>query len=472
MKIVPDIAKSFLVKRSTKLFLNIILLISIACVAKASLQEVDFDKSMGISFIKKIYNNAIGDAQYKIIKKIKHNYERNINLEPAELNKIPRIIHHIWLKKTPLTEQTKYFIQTCKKNNPNYEFKLWTIDDLDAIPSFTSNSKDSETLLSYEILKQYGGIYLGNEVECFAPFDKLLSRYSIFAGIASQDYNFKFPATILASSTRNKIISKTIENIQKNNSKKQDYQKMLFDNLIEAIPSTKDLMIFPAGYFYPTYKKNIILEPMEDKYLVPILKKETIAIDYFYGKSLVDYRSFNYELVNENSTKKFLYWPHYGNKPANIIFNEIYNQNFPSQIDFSSQAKIPLQFQILCYDHCDKFWSDNMDLVKINSNFSFNLWSSSDIQNAFNQNNDLFNKADNEQTRNLLLALFIINKEGGIFVDDKLTPVSPMDELAYKYDFFGAIPELENISDDIMIHLDAIGAAPENIIIKKFHSTS
>ncbi len=49
------------------------------------------------------------------------------------------------------------------------------------------------------------------------------------------------------------------------------------------------------------------------------------------GKSLIDYRKFNYELVGENLAKKFIYSPYYGKDKSNQIFDRELQCHFQIQ---------------------------------------------------------------------------------------------------------------------------------------------
>jgi hypothetical protein len=458
------------------LLLVLTLLFSYCCLAQGR-ETVDFDKSMGINFFKKVYNYTLGKNHFKAIKKIKSNYYKHINNEGSELNKIPRIIHIINLENEPLSENSKYFINTCKRNNPSYEFKIWDADNLINLPleeqnllKSITNSQDKKELLSYLVLYKYGGVYIGNNVECINTFDKLLSRYDIFTSIASESYNFRFPSSIIGASPNNKLLENIITLAKsKTLSTKDTFEPSLSDifltQLIKSFDEKNNYMIFPASFFYPTYKTIPIFETIDEKIIVPTPTKETIAIDYFHGKSTIDFRNFNYELVGENFGKESLYSPYYENKKADQILEEIYNRNFPSLLDFSEEAIIPLDFNILCLDKCDRFWTDNINWFNINNIYSFHLWSTNDLEKIMADNVELFRKIKNEETKLWLSALLILQNNGGIYVNGKLSPIGKFDELNYKYTFFGAIPYLDDIQDDILLHMDVLGATPDNIIV-------
>jgi hypothetical protein len=102
---------------------------------------------------------------------------------------IPKKIHQIWLG-SPLPKKYKHFQQLIKKFHPDWEYKLWTDNDIknlelinqqtyDAAPNFGEKSD----IARYEILYNFGGIYLDIDVECLRSFDFLRRHYGFFAAL-------------------------------------------------------------------------------------------------------------------------------------------------------------------------------------------------------------------------------------------------------------------------------------------------
>src|SRR5271157_4561121 len=112
------------------------------------------------------YNGEnITDPTWKLIENRYNNFE-------YKEDKIPKIIHQIWLGGDL---PKKYFklIETFKKFNPDWIHMLWTdenIKDLDLINKeiFDKqiNMGSKSDILRYEILKKYGGIYFDTDFEC------------------------------------------------------------------------------------------------------------------------------------------------------------------------------------------------------------------------------------------------------------------------------------------------------------------
>jgi hypothetical protein len=117
------------------------------------------------------------------MKKLFKNYHQN-NSE----QRIPKKIHQIWLGGK-LPEEFKKFTYTWSKFHPTWEYKMWTDADVDKI-EITSrkyfqqsiNPAMRSDILRYEILRQFGGLYVDTDFECLKPFDDLL-YLDFFTGI-------------------------------------------------------------------------------------------------------------------------------------------------------------------------------------------------------------------------------------------------------------------------------------------------
>ncbi len=96
---------------------------------------------------------------------------------------IPKIIHIIWIgpEKCPY----KKGIQSYRDNNPDWEVKVWTDDNLPEI----INKKVYEKMTSWaakadvlrlELLYRFGGIYADADSVCLKPLDPLVENLKAF----------------------------------------------------------------------------------------------------------------------------------------------------------------------------------------------------------------------------------------------------------------------------------------------------
>lgn len=97
----------------------------------------------------------------------------------SDLDNIPRVIHQIWLGeyKPPIEA-----MESWKKNNPDWTYCLWSeknLPDLVNKQAFldSDNYPQKADILRYEILHQYGGIYMDADVHCLKSIDPLYSQW-------------------------------------------------------------------------------------------------------------------------------------------------------------------------------------------------------------------------------------------------------------------------------------------------------
>lgn len=93
---------------------------------------------------------------------------------------IPKVFHHIWLGPDPLPKDHRPWIQSWKKHHRDWEFTLWTEENLpeDPIrPEILERLRapvERADILRLEILYRYGGVYLDTDLECVRPIDPVL----------------------------------------------------------------------------------------------------------------------------------------------------------------------------------------------------------------------------------------------------------------------------------------------------------
>ena len=97
---------------------------------------------------------------------------------------IPKILHQIWVGEE-MPDTHKKYMETVKEKHPDWDYKLWTNDNLDNFltkefisrydlkvirPAFLVD------LLRIEILKKVGGVYLDADTECQKPIDSFVKQ--------------------------------------------------------------------------------------------------------------------------------------------------------------------------------------------------------------------------------------------------------------------------------------------------------
>lgn len=247
------------------------------------IQEVDFDVSMGKGTpdYQVALTNSDDLSRYNIFKKM---YEENLpsKVAASPVPKIPKIIHQIWLGgKTP----PGYFFsfqQKLKKLHPDWEYHLWTDDDLDALNlelrdliDATPNFAERSDILRSELLDRFGGVYLDVDMDPIYALSELHHKYDFYAGV---EYPHKIATTenrvwagisIMASKPNHPIMKRWKEYIRA----RWDMVSTTYSSSIEQVinhtyfpfsfavldkyrEENLTNILFPATYFYPLTAAN------------------------------------------------------------------------------------------------------------------------------------------------------------------------------------------------------------------------
>lgn len=118
--------------------------------------------------------------------------EVNTNLLPPEkqLEKIPKIIHQIWIGNEKRPEK---LMETWKNKHPDYEYKFWNEESLKQFDFECQNRiNEMETfcgkcdIIRLELLHKYGGIYIDADSFCIEKIDDYLLNYEAFFGYENE----------------------------------------------------------------------------------------------------------------------------------------------------------------------------------------------------------------------------------------------------------------------------------------------
>lgn len=102
---------------------------------------------------------------------------------------IPKIIHYCWFGKGPMPKSQRDCVKGWKKLMPDYQIICWDESNFD-FNQFKASKYAYEVkkfalvsdVCRYNVLAEYGGIYLDTDVELFKRFDRFLNC-SFFSGI-------------------------------------------------------------------------------------------------------------------------------------------------------------------------------------------------------------------------------------------------------------------------------------------------
>lgn len=104
--------------------------------------------------------------------------------------RIPRIIHQTW-KDAEIPRKLTHWVQSWEKNNPGYEYWLWTDASARALiaerhPHLLQMFDDypegirRADALRYVILYEFGGVYADMDMESLKTLDPILRKYACF----------------------------------------------------------------------------------------------------------------------------------------------------------------------------------------------------------------------------------------------------------------------------------------------------
>ncbi len=180
-------------------------------------------------------------------------------------NKIPKIIHQIWIGPRPLPNKYKKWMKSWKSLNKSWEYKLWTNNDIkdmnlinQKIFEESSNVGFRSDILRYEILYKYGGLYIDTDLECIKEIPQEFCYYDFISCIVFKNTPQIANGAIFAK-PNSFLISKIINNISmpEDQSSALDILKssgadLLTDEYFKLKKEDKEkCLILPSNYFYP-----------------------------------------------------------------------------------------------------------------------------------------------------------------------------------------------------------------------------
>ena len=221
---------------------------------------------------------------------------------------IPKIIHQTW-KTVDIPEKWKGYQDSWKKHNPEYEYKLWTDEDVDNFMRSDFNEYyhffanlspiiKKVDFFRYCLMYKEGGIYADLDMECLKPIDEIIAGNQIVVGKttkANTALSYGYPdieIAFLASAPGLQIWPELLQ-----------YIKMKEEGLFNAVlsffsPSFSALLITGPNTFSDflngnkQFKKQVTLLPPQ--YLFPRP----------WGDPTVDFKDFRekgYESTSEES---------------------------------------------------------------------------------------------------------------------------------------------------------------------------
>ena len=184
-------------------------------------------------------------------------------------DKIPKIIHHIWMGKNEIPDLNLKCAESIKKMNSEFEYKLWKDDDVDNImkndfPEYYEKFNELPRMIMkidmfrYFLMYKYGGIYTDMDYLMFKSFDLLEENVVIPCNREDNEGNPICLGNCIFASTPNhpfwKSLMDTLFTIDR---KKLDYKT---DNNIDGnILGTGPMFVFDMWKKYSKFKNDICI---------------------------------------------------------------------------------------------------------------------------------------------------------------------------------------------------------------------
>lgn len=181
------------------------------------------------------------------------------------MEKIPKVIHYIWFGKNEKSELILKCIESWKKYLPDWKFIEWNEKNYDVNKSKYMKKAYEEKKYAFvadyarfDIIYNYGGIYLDTDVELLKPLPEKLLELDGFSGVESN--NKIATGLILAATKNNEMIKEVIEKYDTLNFEYDKNMPTVVDIVTEIFKkygfkengkkqTINNFVIFPSEYF-------------------------------------------------------------------------------------------------------------------------------------------------------------------------------------------------------------------------------
>lgn len=228
---------------------------------------------------------------------------------------IPKIIHYCWLSNDPIPENLRRYMNTWKKQLPDYTFMLWDFNRFDKNSSQWVQEAFEHKKYAFAAdyirlyaLYHYGGIYLDMDVEVLKPFTPFLSlhimigfehgNHGLEMATLGTEKNSSWIKSCLQYYEGRSFIKKdgsldttTLPHIIINACREKGYQLKLVHNINEALPIQDEniIPVFTSDFFSP--KQSFKSDKIN-------ITTNTISIHHFAGTWLPWYSRLEKNICN------------------------------------------------------------------------------------------------------------------------------------------------------------------------------
>jgi len=262
------------------MFILFLLVLSFSSLIHAEWPYIPFDVAMQKNRFPNVYavtEKIVGIEGNTLYDFFKNLYEEQSKTTTQADLAIPKIIHQIWLG-SPLPEEFKVLQQTWLAFHAHrgWRYKLWTDEDVAQLELYnqefydaTDNYGVKSDILRWELLYNFGGVYIDVDYECLRSLDDLHYTYDFYTALQPLDTLFiQLGAALVGSCPGHPILKHCIETIKDDWHHKGAPKKtgpVHFTKSFHAMAGkhgTNDIA-FPAFYFYPLGSRDVIEQKIE-----------------------------------------------------------------------------------------------------------------------------------------------------------------------------------------------------------------
>lgn len=132
---------------------------------------------------------------------------------------IPKILHFIWIGPAPIPEEFQSYKQSWERLHPHWDIKLWDDEHIKTLSMQHRAFYDSDHIivrktdvLRYELLYQFGGLYVDFDVECLKNVDPLFPENGPGMVVGMEDAQWACTA-VMASVPGHPSVKRLMDNL-------------------------------------------------------------------------------------------------------------------------------------------------------------------------------------------------------------------------------------------------------------------
>jgi hypothetical protein len=469
--------------------------------------DLDFEKANGIDVVREM-GFKFTERQEKQVALMRALYDKNkpSQLEASAEPRFAKIIHQIWIGPNPVPKSYQYYAKLWQDMHPDWEYKLWTDKDVEGwdFPNKDLYYKarsyaERSDILRMEALNKYGGIYVDMDAMPLQPLDELVYKYDYFfvtEPIAMSKNEVRVANNIIGGKAGHPATQAVFKYMRQNwdarerhhdeknavtlfgNFKRSPHnlavhRTMLpvtdaFFEIAEQLPD--GVGVFPAAFFGPYYPK--ISGPIRNKLSLWVkgyghfngrleIHPYTKALHLWYKElSFMPKYDFFTAMFGGAEYKGGIFRYLTGVRKERFVFENLYEKNHPTVVDWSPQDKMPKLQHVVCH-------ADVCSQAGVLPSYEVISWNKG-LQEEPEEIKPILQRLIDTQLKEFLIAVHAIKNNGGVYVSRRLAPHFDIAEISNKYNFFAALQTISSLRGDFKVSTDIIAASKDHSILRNF----